>query len=158
MSTSNEYSTHSALISSYLKESSKWTYRGFLDVYRDKIIELSFLNNTDNLNESWTDQFLEKAGKLLEEKDKKILEAKESVVKEVQKRDKENQAPTPTNPFATAFSVDISDSSTIGHLKNVIRKNINAPDNIKAKDFKIWKVNLPLEKVEENAIMFDNIE
>ncbi|CAG8711003.1 431_t:CDS:10, partial [Gigaspora margarita] len=173
MSTSNEYSTHSALISSYLKESSKRMYRGFLDVYRDKIIELSFLNNADDLNESWTDQFLEKAGKLLEEKDKKILEAKmywESVVKEVQKRDKENQAPMPTklkrkrkateeiltiwylvngDPFATAFPVDISDSSTIGHFKNVIRKNINAPDN---------KVNLPLEEVEENAITLDNIE
>ncbi|CAG8842579.1 16497_t:CDS:2, partial [Gigaspora margarita] len=72
MSTSNKYSTHSALISSYLKESSKRTYRGFLDVYRDKIIELSFLNNADDLNESWTDQFLEKAGKLLEEKTKKF--------------------------------------------------------------------------------------
>ncbi|CAG8856681.1 4912_t:CDS:1, partial [Gigaspora margarita] len=61
-------------------------------------------------------------------------------------------------PFATAFPVDISDSSTIGHLKNVIRKNINAPDNVKAKDLEIWKVNLPLEKVEENAITLDNIE
>ncbi|CAG8475681.1 17678_t:CDS:2 [Dentiscutata erythropus] len=60
--------------------------------------------------------------------------------KEKRRHDKENQAPAPTilmiwclvneDPLAATFPVNISDSRTIGHLKDVIRKNINAPDNV----------------------------
>ncbi|CAG8696441.1 9038_t:CDS:2, partial [Funneliformis caledonium] len=62
------------------------------------------------------------------------------------------------DPLADAFPVDILDSRTIGHLKDAIRKNINAPDNVKAKNLEIWKVNIPFDEAEENAITLDNIE
>ncbi|RIA81116.1 hypothetical protein C1645_744762 [Glomus cerebriforme] len=74
MSTSKQYSARSVL-NSYLKKYSKWSYRGFLNVCRDKIVNLSLSNDWHDLDDSWASQFLEEAGKL-DEKNKKSWKEK----------------------------------------------------------------------------------
>ncbi|GBB95880.1 hypothetical protein RclHR1_26380002 [Rhizophagus clarus] len=60
--------------------------------------------------------------------------------------------------LADAFPVDIEASKTIGHLKDAIRKKINAPESVKAKDLELWRVNVPFEEAEGTAITLDVIE
>ncbi|PKB99364.1 kinase-like protein [Rhizophagus irregularis] len=47
------------------------------------------------------------------------------------------------NKTANAFPVDINKDQLVGHLKKVIRKEIDVPENVKAKDLKLWNVKIP---------------
>jgi hypothetical protein len=38
-----------------------------------------------------------------------------------------------------AFTVDTDRNRLVKHLKKVIRKEINIPEDVKAKDLKLWK-------------------
>ena len=50
------------------------------------------------------------------------------------------------NPYENAFPVDIDTNKvkTVGHLKDAIKEKID--DNVKAKDLKLWKVDISFEK------------
>lgn len=48
------------------------------------------------------------------------------------------------NPYKDNFSVNISVSMNINLLKKAIRKDITTPDSVKAKDLRLFKVDLPL--------------
>ena len=53
------------------------------------------------------------------------------------------------NPYENAFPVDIDTNKvkTVGHLKDAIKeKNTQAFANVDAKDIKLWKVDISLEK------------
>ncbi|UZO26674.1 uncharacterized protein OCT59_018888 [Rhizophagus irregularis] len=39
-----------------------------------------------------------------------------------------------------------------------VRRKIGAPDNVKAKDIELWRVNVPFEEFKENSILLNNIE
>ena len=41
------------------------------------------------------------------------------------------------NTLANAFPVDINKDQLVGHLKKVIREEIDVPENVKAKDLKL---------------------
>jgi len=45
--------------------------------------------------------------------------------------------------IANAFPVDTDRNQLVGHLKKEIRKEIDIPENVKAKDLKLWKVEIP---------------
>ena len=47
------------------------------------------------------------------------------------------------NTLANAFPVDIEKDQLIGHLKEAIKDKIDVPANFKAKDIKLWKVEIP---------------
>ena len=47
------------------------------------------------------------------------------------------------NTTANAFPVHIDKGQFIGNLKKVIRKEIDVPGNVKAKDIKLWNVMIP---------------
>ena len=50
------------------------------------------------------------------------------------------------NPYENAFEVDIEINKSISKLRDAIKEKID--DNVKAKDLKLWKVNISFE--EEN--------
>ncbi|GBC15922.2 hypothetical protein GLOIN_2v1641704 [Rhizophagus irregularis DAOM 181602=DAOM 197198] len=57
------------------------------------------------------------------------------------------------NPYKDNFSVNIGVDTNINLLKKAIREDITAPDSIKAKDLKLFKVDLPLRgNKDENVI------
>ncbi|CAB4422607.1 unnamed protein product [Rhizophagus irregularis] len=60
--------------------------------------------------------------------------------------------------LSSAFPVDIEPNKTIGHLKDSVRRKIGVPDNVKAKDIELWRVNVPFEEFKENSILLNNIE
>ncbi|PKK61374.1 hypothetical protein RhiirC2_791894 [Rhizophagus irregularis] len=47
------------------------------------------------------------------------------------------------NKTTNAFPVDINKDQLVGHLKKVIREEIDVPENVKAKDLKLWNVKIP---------------
>ncbi|GBB84823.1 hypothetical protein RclHR1_01140012 [Rhizophagus clarus] len=47
------------------------------------------------------------------------------------------------NTIANAFPIDIDRNQLVGHLKQVIREEIDIPENVKAKDLRLWKVEIP---------------
>ncbi|PKY51955.1 hypothetical protein RhiirA4_447639 [Rhizophagus irregularis] len=53
------------------------------------------------------------------------------------------------NPYDNSFPVDIDTNKvkTIGHLRDAIKEKID--DNVKAKDLKLWKVDISLEEENE---------
>jgi hypothetical protein len=53
------------------------------------------------------------------------------------------------NPYDNSFPVDIDTNKvkTVGHLKDAIKEKID--DNVKAKDLKLWKVDISLEEENE---------
>ncbi|GBB98264.1 hypothetical protein RclHR1_31850003, partial [Rhizophagus clarus] len=48
------------------------------------------------------------------------------------------------NPYENAFEVDIEINKSISKLRDAIKEKID--DNVKAKDIKLWKVDISLEK------------
>uniref|UniRef100_U9URH1 Crinkler effector protein N-terminal domain-containing protein n=1 Tax=Rhizophagus irregularis (strain DAOM 181602 / DAOM 197198 / MUCL 43194) TaxID=747089 RepID=U9URH1_RHIID len=47
------------------------------------------------------------------------------------------------NTIANAFPVDIDRNQLVRHLKKGIREKIDISENVKAKDLKLWKVEIP---------------
>ncbi|PKY58851.1 hypothetical protein RhiirA4_481110 [Rhizophagus irregularis] len=64
-----KYQGYSALIS-YLRSQAKWSFRGFLVLYREVIVSSSSSKDWRELNKTWVDRFLGAAKKL---SDKKIF-------------------------------------------------------------------------------------
>ena len=64
------------------------------------------------------------------------------------------------NTLVNAFPVEIKKDQLVGHLKKVIRKEIDVPENIKAKDLKLWKVEIPGDHFDplSNISLQDNDE
>ncbi|CAI2169771.1 17928_t:CDS:1 [Funneliformis geosporum] len=50
------------------------------------------------------------------------------------------------DPYENAFNVDIDFSKTIDHLRKIIKERINVPNNVKAKDLKLWMVDIPFDE------------
>ncbi|CAB5394923.1 unnamed protein product [Rhizophagus irregularis] len=48
------------------------------------------------------------------------------------------------DPYKENFSVNIDDGTNINLLKKAIREDITAPDSVKAKDLRLFRVDLPL--------------
>ncbi|PKC70514.1 hypothetical protein RhiirA1_532695 [Rhizophagus irregularis] len=67
MSTSEDHSTCLAVVVSYLESHPKHSYRGFLKVCRDEVVDLTpFVNDWRYLDNFWVDQFLKTAELQLE--------------------------------------------------------------------------------------------
>ena len=51
------------------------------------------------------------------------------------------------NPYENAFNVKINKTEAVSELRKAIKEEID--DNVKAKDLKLWKVDISLEEENE---------
>jgi len=51
------------------------------------------------------------------------------------------------NPYNNAFNVKVNKTEVVSELRDAIKEKID--DNVKAKDFKLWKVDISFEKENE---------
>ncbi|RIA82735.1 hypothetical protein C1645_834904 [Glomus cerebriforme] len=128
MSTSEYYLKYNALIT-YLKERNDVSYCGFLVKHRSVIVaSTSSSDECNSFDITWSSHFLGNAKKLLDS----------NAFANLKKKTAGSEEGT-GNMAVNTFPVDIGRDQLVGHLKKVIREEIDIPKNVKAKDLKLWK-------------------